>query len=101
MNKPMMKPKPRVVEYLDYFECEKFISHTLGYNIDDVLNNSSDCKRKEPFQCYWHFLIDATGLSNGSNIYLPSEDRGEPWQQEITKAFNAEFGQEAEYWVSW
>jgi hypothetical protein len=105
----MTKPELQNFEHYNYRDCVKYISEKLGYDIDDILGKFrtddkgeyTDPGNDREFRSYWHFLTDLNEIHNGCFIYLPDEDQGEPWQQEITKAFNEEFGDEEQYWVCW
>jgi hypothetical protein len=98
----MKKPKLETMKYLDYSKCAKFIEHKLGYQLRDTLGKFSKALSEDiEYRDYWHFICDACDISNGSLFYLPMSTYGEDWQKEITKAFEEEFGADAEYMASW
>ncbi len=101
MNKPAPQPRKPI---LLYAECEKWIGEKLGYDIRDTLGSMELVSREEcEYRDYWHFLCDQMEVHNGSEITIGSDllGCGTDWQDEITRAFIAEFGDGAEYWVEW
>jgi len=99
----MKKPKAQKIERLDYDECQKYISHKLGYNLRDTLGMFKGKKHnsKVEYRDFWHFLCDHCEIHNGSEFYMPTSDEAtEEWQKPILEAFNEEFG-EGPYWVWW
>ena len=97
----MKKPKPKVTKHLDYDECAKYVEQKLGYDLRDTQGKFTNGKLNEDveYRDFWHFLVDATGLHNGCEIYMP-EEADEQWQQEIIDMFLNEFGR-GPYWVEW
>ena len=56
------------------------------------------------YRDYWHLLVDRCDIHNPCVIQVTPDllkSGTEPWQDEITRAFIAEFGPDAEYWVEW
>jgi hypothetical protein len=56
--------------------------------------------QEPPFQCFWHFILDACGIGNGSEFWMDGLDPKEAWQQEILDLFLKEFGS-GPYVSSW
>lgn len=102
----MQKPNPinRQPVY-DFNECVKYVEHKLGYEIRDTLGRFKDGNYKpdREYRDYWHFLIQIMHINNGSEIIINSEllQLGEQWQNEITKCFIDNFGDNAVYEVNW
>ena len=100
----MKKPKPKRREHVDFHEAEKWIEEKLGYPLRDTLGrHKGNCNVE--YRDYWHFLIDrfSDSIHDPCVISITSDlfEDCEPWQAEITAAFIAEFGEDAEYWVEW
>jgi hypothetical protein len=106
----MKKPKLKTKKYYDYHECAEFIAHKLGIknlrDVDGKYAGNKDAKYKD----FWHFLLDYNPeLNKGSFLTfeeygcgLSLEEAGiEEWQDKIVRAFIAEFGEDAEYWIEW
>lgn len=97
----MERPEP--TSYFCYQECSKYISHLLGYDIENHNGN-----------CYWHYFVESCGgdIPWNSIQYLPDlpgdEDEEEDddsekmpeWARVITQAFYDEFGAD-QYLCSW
>ena len=106
----MKKPAKHTKEYYDYNECAKYIAHKLGIknlrDIDGKFNGNEHADYKD----FWHFMLEYDpSINNGSFTSfegyadgLSSEEVSiEEWQDKIVRAFIAEFGEEAEYWIDW
>lgn len=103
MDKPTPVTRPAM---LDFFECKKWVEKKLGYDIRDTLGKfdpENDDRRGEiEYRDWWHLLCTIQNPHNGSDIWIGSEMLGEqPWQDEITKCFIDEFGDDQTYWVEW
>jgi len=55
------------------------------------------------YRDYWHFLVDHKQVNNPCEITIGDEllQDGTAWQNDITRAFIAEFGNNVRYWVEW
>lgn len=84
----LKKPTPKKHEFLDYYECEKYIQqkHFAG--------------KAFPRE-FWLWLVEDAGLSNDSQFWiLGSESAPNSEVKKIADLFLKEFG-EGPYWVSW
>ncbi len=93
------------VEALDYSACSDYIANKLGIkDIRDVAGRWGG-NENAPYQDWWHIVIDQTDLSNESVISIGkdywSTDKLPEWAVPIFEAFVSEFGEDADYWVSW
>jgi hypothetical protein len=108
----MNKPTPQTKEYYDYHQCSYYIAEKLGVvDLDDILgkfvNDSIPYEERQhlEYRCFWDFLLDRLDIHNGCVIQMPEYDpeycKWEQWQIDVVNAFIEEFGEDAEYWVSW
>jgi len=61
-----------------------------------------------PYQDFWHWLLEAYGVHNGSVFTIDNDsksDKNEPWVNEIIEMYLSEFGEgpnrEVEFRVEW
>lgn len=125
------KPQPKSRTGIDYNEAENWVGKKLGYKLRDAaghlphygkwcrahgerpLSNSQEQFKRymkapdgdkacPPYRDYWHFLVDSLQPSRGGSITIGSDLLGaEPWQDEITKAFIEEFGDNKRFFTDW
>lgn len=107
----MKKPVPKIKKVLYYNECEKYIAEKLGIkdlrNVAGKTYDGSAADNAKKYLDFWHFLCDSNDVHNGCEIMMPYceedaiyEDK-DKWALDIARAFAAEFGPDAEYWVAW
>lgn len=102
----LTKPEPVTKTALRYHEAYEYVKAKYGLR-DEFTMDGRYCS-------FWHWLVDLTGLHNGSYVWIPfdrlmpeiREQYGsEPeWVLKFLEAFQAEFapGQDSlEVWVSW
>jgi len=113
MNKVVKKPVLKKHEFYDYHECAEYIAKKLGKkNLRDC--GEKHCGKKDltaPYQDFWHYLIETNDINNGCLIVGIGLFNGEALATEenskwsfcipILKAFEDEFGPNAQYWVEW
>jgi hypothetical protein len=104
------KPTKKTTKFLDYIECRNYLNQKYKCDQDNYAgcNYGTDGKASAPFQCFWHFIIEISNLSNGSFFYMNYEwlDMAEEdWQKEILERYLSEFGEgkdrEIKFYVSW
>ena len=128
MSNKLVKPKPRVVEQLDWSDCIEYLEKKYDFNNEDYAGMFTKDKVDEevPYLNFWHWLIDVMGISNGTtfeldkwyldNIHtfdgrgdtpkdkdIPAQYRG--WKKKIIGYVLDEFGngkdKKCEFVVSW
>jgi len=128
MSKKLTKPKPRVVEQLDWSDCIEYLEKKHGFNNEDYAGMFTKGKVDDnvPYLNFWHWVLDTKAISNGTTFTLGNDDiecldlddgRGDTpkdkdipeqyrgWKEKILNYVLDEFGKgkdrECEFVVSW
>ena len=80
-DEPMNRPKLRMFEALDYFECIKYLEKKYNFNSRDYAGKyKRGSTPNTPYQDYWHFVIDCVDVHNGSFMWISNE-----WVEDLAK----------------
>jgi len=95
-------------------ECRNYLNKKYNCDQDNYANCNygTDGKADAPFQCFWHFILEVSNLSDGSFFYsyfYMNNDwldmAEEEWQKEILEQYLSEFGEgkdsEIKFYVEW
>lgn len=93
MKKPTKITRAAV---FDYIECRDYLQEKYEYNERDYAGHFTDKGFDSPYQDFWHWVIDACGVTQGGTVYFANDlidSCDKPWQAEILEHYLVEFGE--------
>ena len=111
MSNKLIKPQPTTRTAYDYHECRDYLQKKYKYNERDYAKKFvTGSTMGEPYQDFWHWVVDHNDISNGCLITFSRETLNNPdfdgdqWVKTIYGYYLTEFADdngELLMWVWW